>query len=298
MVPTAGSGDHWVLYGALMACMLGFFAAIAPDHLCILINMTVGMGPSWKAAKVAISWGFGHNLGLAFVASMSMIAQSQASLPSWLSLGDYLAGVILVAVGSFFLICEKWYLEQDEEGNYSCLPCCGGHSVPANTIKAGKQHDCGDCEKHVCEEQPLLKGPRPAPRERSRWYDVKGFLIGVFQGVCCPSCLISIGFAGKVGDMQPSILQALSFLAALMISTSFFSVIAVISILSLAKYFGSNLAHTAPVLYRTSCIITLMLGIVWIALAFTGNLDILEMHDHSSMTGNQHSSHDLPAHHH
>lgn len=100
--------------------------------------------------------------------------------------------------------------------------------------------------------------------------DMKGAVIGVVQGFCCPMCLVGASFANVLSTLP----GCAAFVAAFV-----FSSMVVTGLLALlwSRISRSGSKWLAPKLvYRATCAFTLTLGVGWIWLNALGALDLLE----------------------
>merc|ERR1711907_11279 len=105
---------------------------------------------------------------------------------------------------------------------------------------------------------------------------MRGLLIGLTQGILCPTSLMGVGFAGKFSTVRPSVFQIVWFLVGVTFFTIFFSVTIVMAILILISCCSSTSSTSIRPIYISSCILTIALGVAWIVLSHTGHINLLE----------------------
>lgn len=339
--------------------LLGAVSVIVPDHLVVLITMSVGMKSIPGAFRTGVSWGFGHCFGMLLVLLVSIPLQRLIHSAGMHRVGDYLAGMLLITVGSFFLMFEKRYLEQKEDGSYVAKPCschgpavssprpagddahnpensnafCAsfsagghrrhrrgyGHTGSGHFSSSGHGHGhedltCSECSSDIDgedlespEQEPLVPKVQACPSagkglaEKSVGADtalnIRGAVLGMLQGMCCPGCMLGIGFASEAGPGTWSTLaMCVTFVATTSLLTGFVSV-------SVA-YVGSQgttgkATVSRQLLYRCSCVLTIFLGCLWIVLNNFNLLWIMEFGDRFLHAfGAEHMGHDHHHHHH
>lgn len=146
--------------------------------------------------------------------------------------------------------------------------------------------DCGHRHHNDDEESvrlPLLKKEMDdyrTPSER-RW-DVKTAVVGLLQGLCCPSCIAGLAFVGQMGYQRPVVSEVILFLTSLLISILSCSALVSVLVVILARNCTYCCSVSTRTTYRAACILTIGLGIVWIILHCMGMLHVLEYTDNFS----------------
>lgn len=67
--------------------------------------------------------------------------QWNVSLESWEHWGDYIIGASMVVIAVYFVLAERTYLEQQEDGSY-VAKACSCHSSSAEHQGSGSEEDC------------------------------------------------------------------------------------------------------------------------------------------------------------
>lgn len=276
---TDASGLHSVGKSALLGVGLGALAAIGPDHMCTLATLTMGRGRGnemWPAIKVGVSWSIGHSFGMVTTCLLAIVFQLWARIDQWSRYGDYLAGALMIFLGIYFLCKESQYLEKGSDGKFVAKPCCSGHG---HGHGHGHVHGSSSNEQQEGEgeSQPLVGPPRETSTFRA---DVWGAVVGLVQGMLCPSCLLGVSFAGQFSSATPTGCLGISvFVAALLVCSSFCTALVLFVMLSGVKAFGDALSLSMPIFYRGSCVVTITMGVSWMALAHYGGLHFIDYGD-------------------
>lgn len=264
--------------GALMGCLY----TLAPDHIGTLIALTAGVSSLSRAFMLGCCWGVGHSAGMVLVFIACVALHSTVNTEIWENVGNYCAGVLMICVGLYFLMFEEAYLEKKEDGTFAATPCsCSDHAA----------HDDESLESHgalaneqvpiagVCSETaPLLqkKNSEVAPHAR----EVRGTILGFLHGMCCPSCLLGISFAGRMttDSYGVSIVAAFvtMFVMASALGTGLFAVI-----WTMLTTRGASSFVSPRFVYRGSCGVTITVGVCWIVANYSGFIRFLDFADHA-----------------
>jgi ABC-type nickel/cobalt efflux system permease component RcnA len=296
---------------ALLGLGLGMLSAIGPDHVCTLMTISIGAGNRtfMSAIKTGISWSVGHSFGMVIVCLVFMSLQQMAKIDQWSTYGDYFAGALMTTLGLYFLLFEYKYLEKTQEGTYVAKPCCSGHQHTFNhesyyNYGGVRSDDCntedescqaqicfpcnhglyGAADEEACEKQPLLAAsfcervPKEVAGDEQR-LDFWGVIVGLVQGVCCPSCLLGVSFAGQFTGKAMTVapLSILTFIVSLVVSSSICTGFMLCGLLSAFKCLGNNFSLSMGTIYRMTCCFTLVMGITWCILAHYNVLRFLDI---------------------
>jgi len=248
-----------------------------------------------------VQWGIGHSVGMLLFCAVFLPLQSIIDQDAWEHYGNYIAGLLLVAIGVYFLVNEKKYLEKQDDGSYlpkeDACSCCHGPSLPIFTQsenlcaaygKHNHGHDhvhgesCGnECGPEAPESTPLLSNEKTshaveANSPMDKWEVVRNTLIGLLQGMCCPSCMAGLAFVGQMGAQHPSKFDIASFFAIVFTSIVLSSALISVGLVLLGRGVNSQLGVSTRSLYWGACIISVVLGLAWIGLNASGHLDVLE----------------------
>lgn len=278
----------------LLGWLMGAVIPMEPDHLCSLIALHAGTRKPWPAFLGGMAWGLGHSFGMIMFCLIFLPLESLLSVQVWEYYGNYVAGALLVAIGLYFLWNELRYLETTEDGVWvpkkDGCNVCYGNAVPRGLHPHHDGcSDIGDCNHNDCdaaldpeaEKAPLLCaqdkiGPAATEEKSAKysWDDFKGAFVGMLQGLCCPSCIAGLAFVGQYGAQRHSNFDTVYFMvmcfASLIISSG---VIATLCVL-LTGYCGAYLSTRT--IYRSSCIFSVIVGVVWIVLNALGKLQVIE----------------------
>lgn len=275
--------------------MLGL-VMIGPDHLGTLMSLST-LTSGLQSLKVGMCWGFGHSIGMALLLPPFMLLQHfsreaiHITVDQWEYWGDYFVGASMIAIAIYFFICESWYLEQKIDGTYAVRSCDCCHTICEKPLdveceSCERQDNSGcasraSCGKHFCapfsvhrqntESTPLARGKASGSSRADVW-DVRNtrtVFLGIFQGLCCPMAFMGMGFIGKMSAEKVTNLAL------------FFMIFLIVSVLGsgcLTYCWGflssrGLVSCVSPlVVYRVANLLTLSLGVIWIAANASGIL--------------------------
>jgi len=283
----------------VLGWLMGALIPIEPDHLCSLIALNAGQRKAWPAFVGGAQWGLGHSVGMIVFCLIFLPLQKLITLDVWEFYGNYLAGLLLIGIGIYFLTYESKYLEIDDDGSWvpkkdACC-CCHGAEHESQSLCAAYRSaahgpgSCGDHRNHSShdeldpessENSPLLTDKADEagkPAGRFSLVDLRGALIGLLQGLLCPSCIASLAFVGQMGAQDPSGLEVMSFFAVCFLSLVVCSALISSSVVA----FASQCSLCCPAIstrtvFWASCGISILLGVTWIVLNATGTLHVIE----------------------
>mmetsp|Transcript_16179 Transcript_16179/g.33429 ORF Transcript_16179/g.33429 Transcript_16179/m.33429 type:complete len:319 (+) Transcript_16179:108-1064(+) len=300
------------IHAGVMGIICGSMHALGPDHLATLAAFSTLLEP-WAAARVGVYWGLGHCAGVAGVALLVFLAGRipWLHIDSWERNGDYVIGFSMIVVAVYFIVREEQYVQLDNRGQL-VVKGCSCHSEPHVLEEARKasQHEeaheassehshgsgksqaggspkfcssfgsdaCGDdCHHHHSAEEttPLIAHKADATQGR----DLKGALVGMIQGMCCPMGLIQLGYlAGR--NAADTVVFIIVTIAVSVCGTASAAA-------AWAALTRSGLGNTISprFMYRISCGLAFMLGIVWISANYLDVLDKVNYAEHGSAEG-------------
>lgn len=167
-------------------------------------------------------------------------------------------------------------------GTCQTTPAAGDVERPFDEQMLASAHTKGE-ELHCCdipipsEEDPLIpKLEISEGQNAAAWSEVdsshslQGALLGVLQGMCCPMGLMGVVFLASL----PTPAVAAFIIVFIVVSAVGTGILASSwSWLTSNEYVNANIP--SRVLYRGSCIFTLLLGVAWIVANYYGVLDRL-----------------------
>jgi len=223
------------------------------------------------------------------------------NVDAWEHYGNYLIGASLMACSLYFIICESYFVQEQDDGSFVPIGCaCHGGPVPSDPVlldnskchkctrtvkpsgKAGEARnkaasaeardpEAKDLEAvpEVPETEPLLGysegAPPEAEAERQSWWqrmcsgrDMKGAILGVFQGLCCPLGLLGLGFLVNLHAAGIAV-----FLVVFVFVSAFGNAVVAASWACLTSY-GTGSKIPSLTIYRVSCGFTFTIGAAWI----------------------------------
>eukprot|EP00930_Biecheleria_cincta_P032280 TRINITY_DN22400_c0_g1_i1.p1 TRINITY_DN22400_c0_g1~~TRINITY_DN22400_c0_g1_i1.p1 ORF type:complete len:319 (-),score=51.06 TRINITY_DN22400_c0_g1_i1:51-1007(-) len=291
-VPAPALHEH--MNPIVLGTICGFLHAVGPDHLATLVTFSALMDP-WAAAKVGAAWGAGHCAGIIAVAFLVLCL---ARLPgvhmeNWEYYGDYAIGVSMIIVSLYFIFREGQFVVTMEDGRVDVKVCAchgprgpvdkgskrvarkrKGHQFCSEFSKECKDPDChSDDEESPPEAMPLIPFHQLSAnqiehnRASTQGKDVQSALVGLLQGMCCPMGLVGMGFAAGRSPLEIAIMT---------ITTVAVSIGGTASVAASWAYFTRSMGNVNPkFVYRASCLMGLMLGVLWISANYLGVLDKL-----------------------
>eukprot|EP00928_Gymnodinium_smaydae_P028646 TRINITY_DN2179_c0_g2_i1.p1 TRINITY_DN2179_c0_g2~~TRINITY_DN2179_c0_g2_i1.p1 ORF type:complete len:344 (-),score=45.76 TRINITY_DN2179_c0_g2_i1:1024-2055(-) len=313
--------------GALAGCL---HAVLAPDHLGTIVTLSACQGP--QAFWLGIRWAAGHLTGMCVIGiTLSFVrSTSGAAWDLYEHIMDYAVGFMLVAFGCYFMARADCYFGPawiPKASGCACHPnlvpskpelplrtkaLCSGFGAARRASSPCRDH----CDHHACgmadvastrltsadieESQPLLRRSEPhldaATTDvcRDGGLELRGVgasLAGLVQGVACPA-----GLFGTTLLKSYPFDQMIIFVSAFFIATA-------LSMGTLAMTYGTltNRCLSSTKLlacaYYASCGLSIVVGVTWVALAASGNLDTMLGHTHSHEPDTDHAVHKHDDHH-
>lgn len=267
---------------------------IGPDHLGTLMALTTLTTPQ-RAFRVGLSWAMGHCLGMVLVGCLLLGVDKLAAInvEAWEHWGDYFIGVSMVVVGVYFILRESHYLQEMPDGTHTLKPCAchgsggGAHAhSPAAASLVARPRRAQFCSEYSApsekddsedpeESAPLIEREISQDDERPiSWHqhmmeerNLKGAVLGICQGVCCPMGLVGLSFLASL---------PVAGLVAFMVTFVTLSSLGTACLAMLWAHVtrkGIVQGLQARLVYRFSCAFTLALGIVWLVANLYGVLD-------------------------
>lgn len=280
-VPICGAFFWGAFYGMLVA--------FSPDHLGTLLTLSVA-SDNVSAFRVGAAWGLGHaaGAGLVLLLLFSVEYASGLSGKTWEQLSEYAIGISMIACAIYFVLRESDYIVEAADGGHfirscdCCPPTKEEGDAPAlqqrSPRKRRQSKFCDTFGKKELGVEGTSSTVVPVPHSHAgahqllSWTgrDVKGAVIGVIQGFCCPMSLVGTTFTGLLGTPTVCAMFVASFLLVSTVGTGLLTM----GWSSLTRSGGTWLPPRA--VYRATCASTLMLGVVWIVANAMGRLDVLE----------------------
>lgn len=261
---------------------MGALIPIEPDHLCSLITLNASVREPWVAFAGGAKWGIGHSIGMVAFCLIFLPLQSLIHMSVWEHYGNYVAGMLLVGIGIYFFANESEYLEITDDGSWVpkevACGCCNGHTAHNHGRPADEAGSTWDPES---EEAPLLKsGAKTShPAETSQFVslgDLKGALIGLVQGLCCPSCIAGMAFVGQMGAQHPSGLDIACFFTMFLLSLIICSGLVSFGVVVVGRICSSRSTFSTKTVFRFACFLSIALGVTWMLLNACGRLHVIQ----------------------
>jgi len=292
---------------------------VGPDHLGTIVALSVTAAAPRQAFYLGVSWSLGHCIGMLIVAAVVASIQTVVKVDvEFLDhVGAYFIGASLVGCGTYFLLHEQDYLEERTDGSVSLKSCACSHPTSdeqetgaagslnrgageaseadrprsseglsreeapgAATQSSGDQH-YGSCSHHLVAPTGASSSNQPAPSALAHsGTNLRGALLGIAQGMCCPMGLVGIVMLTELSPMQ-IVLFMFIFLSVSAIGMG----AAAAAWMWCTAMEGSHRLLSSRSLFRLSCAVTISLGGAWIVANYSGQLDNLEHSMHSMPAG-------------
>jgi hypothetical protein len=270
-------GRDPLVRASLLGSLYGLLHAMAPDHLGTLAALGAAAGRG-GALLAGTAWGLGHSLGAVLVGAALVLMHhaTPATFEVWELYGDYFIGISMIACAFYFILRESKYLEEQPDGTYVLQTCaCQSHRTqyafeqqrqPAQTcfncdeslaadVFPHKLRNAHSCQESLARQQPILAPQRLQP--------CAGAILGIFQGICCPMGLMGVSFLAS--------LPLAGVFCFLVTFVAFSSLCTGAIAMGWAHATHSGIAGISPrILYRTTCGLTLVLGVLWLAATYVG----------------------------
>lgn len=263
---------------------MGALIPIEPDHLCSLIALNAGERKPWRSFVGGMKWGIGHSIGMLGFCLIFLPLQKLLNLKLWEHYGNYVAGLLLVSIGIYFLANESKYLEVRDDGSWAARQdacCCHGPAAHDHAHGHGDghghAHDHDGCSDSQCAEcEPLL--PASAKEEKLSFqpWDCKGAVVGLLQGLCCPSCIAGMAFVGQMGAQHPSSADIVMFFVMCFLSIVICSALVSAALVVTGNYCSNTCGMSTRTLFWAACGFSIALGTAWVVLNACGQLRVLE----------------------
>lgn len=265
----------------ILGTICGLLHTVGPDHLATLIAFSALMNP-WAAAKVGVAWGAGHCAGIIFIGFLVVCLSRLLPgmhMSSWEHYGDYIIGLSMIVVSMYFMSRESEYVETRSDGSIVVKRCaCHGdeersfeHShAPTYSPKSSKKKELF-CNKFGAESAPSESSPLLAQDQQfsTDGKGMQGAIVGLVQGMCCPMGLVSMGVSAGKSPLEILIITLTTIAVSILGTASLAAGWACISS-------SSWMAGVNPkFIYRASCLVGLLLGVIWILANYFGVLDKL-----------------------
>lgn len=196
----------------------------------------------------------------------------------WEMYSDYAIGVSMVLCALYFVAREDFYIRQNLDGTETIVACdcCPPVSARPRTKQKRRGKDlCQAFDQGKNGDEEALPPPPPPIAhghglfDRS-YRDVNSAIMGTIQGICCPMTLVGTTFAGFLSTPVRCAVFGFSFLVWSMFGTGALAVM-------WSRITRTGASWLSPrTVYRSTCVVTLLLGVVWILANATGRLDSLE----------------------
>jgi len=319
----------WLAYRLspmVLGMVYGLLHVVGPDHLGTLIALSVANPPN-TAFYVGLAWALGHSIGMITAAAVVLLLQrvTRIDVDGWEHVGNYIIGLSMLLCGLYFIVREGDHLEDKGDGTFvvrdcSCTADQGGTPKQASNfdlrpaLLEGRRRSGSRPSPAFCGSYGTMDTPSPSlnvdvsspflvasesgeavpkvelehehenPLFLFSKRELRGTVLGLVQGLCCPMGLVGAAFLATLDVVQ---------IAIFMISSLVVSVVFTGCLTWSWSWLVSNekVTRAVPtrVLYRSSCLFTVILGIAWMAANYFDVLWELNYAEHSH--GGKHAGH-------
>mmetsp|Transcript_29421 Transcript_29421/g.62629 ORF Transcript_29421/g.62629 Transcript_29421/m.62629 type:complete len:281 (-) Transcript_29421:81-923(-) len=247
------------LWGGLVAGVL--HTVLGPAHLCTIVTLSACQGA--RAFWFGVRWACGHLAGMAVIASFFVLINAHfgaTATKAYEHYADYVMGLLLMFFGAYFWVRSEIFFDKTW--------------APKRATCACHHPEVEEAEEAVItsERQPLLSHQHEDQALRA----LSSTLIGFAQGVACPAGVVSLAFLTRyASDPLETCLFTTTFLCATTLAMG-----------CLAMAYGALTQHCltsgalAQAIYVASCVMSIVLGGVWIFLTAIGSSESLHGHTH------------------
>jgi ABC-type nickel/cobalt efflux system permease component RcnA len=273
--------------GGIIAGLL--HTVLSPDHLATIITLSACQGT--KAFWFGIRWGLGHLGGMAIIGATFTLLRAGTDFEAYEHYMDYMVGVVLVVMGVHFLFRAEKYFDAEWVPKQATCACHAHLLTPATEKdrllpKQLNGHSHGHSDDHIHDHKNCTNhdhghshghsidkatGQGGQTEQTRAWGAV---LVGFLQGLACPAGVVGIIFLKAYKPVE-----IVAFIAV-------FFVTATLAMGALAMAYGvltQRFVQSAAIargIYYTSCSLSVILGLAWLALNATGSLESVLGHDH------------------
>jgi len=292
----APTSSYWAFANPL-ALGLGLgLLLIGPDHLGTLMALST-LTTGFASFNVGFAWGVGHSVGMILIMPLFFLMKKlstktwNVSVDSWEYYGDYFVGASMILISFYFVLYEHHYIEQKDDGTFDMKTCGCCAQVESDIDKSDNEsQDLRNiCGKYGAKSKSTYAQPGEVTsrklsnkddQARSAWSrlwrpmfsarDWQGAIVGILQGLCCPTGLMGIGFMGKIGSN--SSLPALFAFALVFVFTSGLGSGAITFGWGMMSSRGLASCISPRMMYLASCVVTGLLGLIWVVANAAGVL--------------------------
>lgn len=256
-------------YAGVLAGVL--HTVMGPDHLSTIVTLSACQGK--EAFWFGVTWAAGHMSGMAVIGLMLFLLNSSYgsdAFEAYEHWANYVIGCMMVAAGGYFLLNSDKHFDKEWRPTRSTCACHSSHS-PMEGDAEGAQQDG--------EHTPLV-----AHKNGAAIRSAGSALIGFVQGVACPAGIVGLAFLQR---FSKSTSEMFFFISMFFLATT-------LAMGSMAMAYGTltqkciSSASLGRAVYMTSCSLSVALGIAWIVLNGSGQLEVVLGHSHE---GHEHHHH-------
>lgn len=269
---------------------------LGPDHLCTIVTLSACQGA--EAFWFGVRWAGGHLTGMAVIGTivgfLNAAKIGSLNFEVYEHYAYYMVGCMLISMGLYFILNAEKYFDAEWAPKQASCAC---HAHPDQDSRLAKNnaedYGSGDEEAHhghpKADKKAAIKAFVQVPGMR----ESGSMLIGFAQGIACPAGVVGMVFLKQYGPLEMVIFITIFF----MVTTLAMGLLAMGYGMLTRSCVSSKVLGRS--IYYTSCALSLCLGVLWIVLNATNNLDAWLGHDHDHGHGvHDHGAHDHGAHDH
>lgn len=236
--------------------------SLGPDHLSALAALSSGR--TWQQSlALGIQWGCGHSLGIAVVAVIALVIGHSLDLGQVRTACNYLTGLFLIAVGTWTMytavVAYRAASSKPPPSEWSKVKC-----QDASYVQLQADDDIDEHHRHFCHCCSWTGD--------STWSSSAAFVsvcMGLVHGVAGPGGMLGVLPVLAMHYVAPAVAFLLSF-----------SLSSVLCMGAFAALYGEatrrSSQSSAVVALRVAAVsawLSISVGIAWIVLQATGELD-------------------------
>lgn len=162
------------------------------------------------------------------------------------------------------------------------------HSACCSHNQEDHRPDVEQASDAEAEKKPLLSAKEVLESERFMRFeaagDLRGALVGLVQGLCCPSCIAGLAFVGQMGAQNPNGFEIMCFFVICFLSVIFCSAFISVGVVTFQNCVGFYFSVSTRTLFRFACLMSIAFGSIWIGLTYWGKLHVIQYTDAMEMT--------------
>lgn len=262
---------------AVAGASMGIVHVLAgPDHLSALAALSVGQ--SWKASTIGVRWGIGHSSGLILIALLFIALRGQVDIRAIGRKLDSVVGIMMLGIGAMGIVGarrkqEKKMLKKDLDIDTSkavditeeCISPENGEFNPGNTSEPQSGHFTCSVPQWIKDHIETVDSSDPTTQR------VISVGVGLIHGVAGPGAILGVLPALEMQSPIAAVAYICSFVLGSTLSMGIFAGVYG----EITKRLGSAADSIEYSLRLFSSSFSIIVGVIWIAMAASGKLENL-----------------------